>query len=100
MKRENAKYLFVSFLIAIASLSCKSKNVYKNGDVVVMDNDTFDVVIDTHRIIEVTKVPARNVLEEASPKFLIRTDLDSTYTSPNPRKIGDFQIYQTFIKRK
>lgn len=100
MKNFNPRYLYLFALVTLISLSCKSKSVYKTGDVVIMNKDTFDVIVDSHRIIEIHKLHPRNVLEEGSPMYLVRTHLDSTYTSQNPGKIGDIQVYQIFTKRK
>lgn len=97
---KNLKYFYLLSLIICLSLSCKSKSAYENGDVVVIGKDTFDVSVDTHRIVEVRRIHPRNILEESSPSYLIKTNLDSCYISQDHRKIGDFQIYQILTKRK
>jgi hypothetical protein len=45
-------------------------------------------------------MPPRNVMEEASPVWLNRTDLDSTFKTKSPRPIGSTQVYKIAKKRK
>lgn len=85
--------------------SCKSDGKMAidkavDGDVIVSGEDTFDIIVDTHRVISSERLPARNVLEEGSPVWLNTTDLDSTFKSRSYIPIGSTQIYKIAKRRK
>lgn len=94
-------FTFISLLIA----SCESREqriISKavDGDVMVAGKDTFDIIVDTHRVVSSERIPARNVMEEGSPVWLNRTDLDSTFKTKSHRPIGSVQVYKIAKKRK
>lgn len=101
---KTIKILFSALIIIFLS-SCESREqkvISKavDGDVMVMGKDTFDIFVDTHRIISSERMDPRNVMEEGSPVWLNRTHLDSTFKTNSPRPIGSTQVYKTAKKRK
>jgi hypothetical protein len=96
--------IFSLVLVTYTIGSCTENNVGKNGlkegDIVVKNKDTFDVHIDTHRIVTSIKLRPINALQEASPVWLNTTDKDSTFKSFSSREIGSTQIYQILKRRK
>jgi hypothetical protein len=71
-----------------------------DGSILVLGNDTFDVTVDTHTVISSERIPARNIMEEGSPVWLNRTDLDSTYETRSHIRVGSKQVYKIVKKRK
>ena len=101
---KTIKILF-SALVIILLASCGSREqkvISKavDGDVMVIGKDTFDIFVDTHRVVSSERIPPRNVMEEGSPVWLNLTHLDSTFKTSSPRPIGSTQVYKTAKKRK
>lgn len=94
-------FAFISLLIA----SCESREqkiISKavDGDIMITGKDTFDIIVDTHRVVSSEIIHPRNVMEEGSPVWLNRTDLDSTFKTKSHRPIGSIQVYKIAKKRK
>ena len=66
----------------------------------IIGKDTFDIYVDTHRVVSSERIPPRNVMEEGSPVWLNGTDLDSTFKTASHRPIGSIQVYKIVKKRK
>jgi len=56
--------------------------------------------VDTHTVISSERIIPRNVMEEGSPIWLNRTDLDSTYETRAHIPVGSKQVYKIAKKRK
>ena len=101
---KSIKILFPALLIIFLA-SCKSKeqkaiSKASDGDVMIIGKDTFDLIVDTHTVVTSERLPARNVMEEGSPIWLNRTDLDSTYETRSHIPVGSKQVYKIAKKRK
>jgi hypothetical protein len=101
---KTIKILFSALLIIFLA-SCESKeqkaiSKAADGDVMIVGKDTFDIHVDTHRVVTSERIPPRNVMEEGSPVWLNRTDLDSTFKTTTHRPIGSTQVYKIAKKRK
>jgi hypothetical protein len=99
------KIFFTLLGLAMLITSCKTgeqKAIEKavDGDVLVIGKDTFDVVVDTHTVIRSEVIRPRNVMEEGSPVWLNRTNLDSTYETKSHVPVGSKQVYKIAKKRK
>jgi hypothetical protein len=100
--KNKSIYILLFMVVSYVAASCNSEKVnLREGDIVINDGDTFDVHIDTHRIVKSIKVYPSNVLQEGSSSvWLNTTDKDSTFRSSENRQIGSIQIYQILKKRK
>ena len=101
---KTIKILFSTLLIIFLA-SCESKeqkaiSKAADGDVMIVGKDTFDIYVDTHRVVSSERIPPRNVMEEGSPVWLNGTDLDSTFKTASHRPIGSIQVYKIVKKRK
>ena len=101
---KSIKILFPALLIIFLA-SCKSKeqkaiSKASDGDVMIIGKDTFDIYVDTHRVVSSERLPARNVMEEGSPVWINTTNLDSTFKSRSHVPIGSTQVYKIVKKRK
>ena len=101
---KSIKILFPALLIIFLS-SCESKeqkaiSMAADGDVMIIGKDTFDIYVDTHRVVSSERIPPRNVMEEGSPVWLNGTYLDSTFKTASHRHIGSIQVYKIVKKRK
>ncbi len=99
------KIFFTIITLCLIMTSCVSKtgkaiDKAVDGSVIVSGKDTFDISVDTHTVVSSERMPPRNVMEEASPVWLNRTDLDSTFKTKSPRPIGSTQVYKIAKKRK
>ena len=99
------KIFFTLLVLSLLITSCKTgeqKAIEKavNGDILVIDKDTFDVIVDTHTVISSERILPRNVMEEGSPVWLNTTDLDSTYETASHIHVGSKQVYKIAKKRK
>jgi len=101
---KSIKILFPALLIIFLA-SCESKkqkaiSKAADGDVMIIGKDTFDIYVDTHRVVSSERLPARNVMEEGSPVWINTTNLDSTFKSRSHVPIGSTQVYKIVKKRK
>ena len=101
---KNQLFLALSILF-LALTSCKSDRQSAidkavDGDIIVSGKDTFDITVDTHIVIGSERIPPSSVLEESSPVWLYRTNLDSTFKSRKNIPIGSKQVYKIAKKRK
>jgi hypothetical protein len=99
------KIFFILLATSLLIASCRTGNkkaIEKavNGSILVSGNDTFDVIVDTHTVINSERIPPRNVMEEGSPVWLNRTNLDSTYETRSHIQVGSKQVYKIAKKRK
>lgn len=101
----NSKTFLVILSLCTIACSCESeerKAIDKavNGDILISGKDTFDIIVDTHTVISSERIPARSAIEEGSPAWINRTNLDSTFKTREHRQIGSIQVYKTARKRK
>ncbi len=89
-------YLFTS----CTSNERKTMDKAVDGDVMIMGKDTFDVCVDTHTVISSAQMPPGNVMEESSPVWINKTDLDSSFKTRSHIPVGTKQVYKFFKKRK
>ena len=99
------KIFFILLATSLLISSCRTgnKNAIEkavNGDILISVNDTFDVTVDTHIVISSERIQTRNVMEEVSPVWLNKTNLDSTYETKSHIPIGSKQVYKIAKKRK
>ena len=97
------KIFFTALLLPMILCSCLGDSEIskaKDGDVLIMNKDTFDVFIDTHFIVSREKLRPQNVLKEASPDYKYTTNKGFTCTSVGNYHIGQRQIYKTLVRRK
>ena len=99
------KIIFVAISLCLLMAYCVAKtgrSIDKSvdGDIIILGKDTFDIFVDTHRVVSSERIPPRNVMEEGSPVWLNRTHLDSTFKTSSPRPIGSTQVYKIAKKRK
>ena len=99
------KIFFTLLATSILIASCRTgdkKAIEKavDGDILISGKDTFDITVDTHTVISSERIPPRNVMEEGSPVWLNRTNLDSTYKTRSHIQVGTKQVYKIAKKRK
>lgn len=94
------KLIYFSLVIGLLSACNNIPDNPKNGDVVLIGSDTFDVHVDTHIIVRSVRLHPANIMEEADPYWMNTTDRGETFRSKNERLIGSYQVYQTYKKRK
>ena len=99
------KIFFTLLATSILITSCRTgdkKAIEKavDGDILISGKDTFDITVDTHTVISSERIIPRNVMEEGSPIWLNRTDLDSTYETRAHIQVGSKQVYKIAKKRK
>jgi len=70
-----------------------------DGDILISGKDTFDVTVDTHIVISSERIPPRNFMEEVSPVWLNKTNLDSTYETKSHIPVGSKQVYKIAKKK-
>ena len=98
------KIFFTIITLCLTMASCVTKtgkSIEKavNGDILISGNDTFDVTVDTHIVISSERIQTRNVMEEVSPVWLNKTNLDSTYETKSHIPIGSKQVYKIAKKK-
>ena len=99
------KIFFTLLGLSMLIASCKTgeqKAIEKavDGDVLVIEKDTFDVVVDSHIVMSSVKIHSRNVTEYLSPVWTNKTNLDSTFNTRSEMPIGSIQVYKFIKKRK
>jgi hypothetical protein len=99
------KIFFILLATSLLISSCRTgdkKAIEKavDGDMLISGKDTFDITVDTHTVISSERIPPRNVMEEGSPVWLNRTNLDSTYETRSHIQVGTKQVYKIAKKRK
>jgi hypothetical protein len=99
---KNIIFFALTSLLISSCESREQKIISKavDGDIMITGKDTFDIIVDTHRVVSSEIIPPRNVMEEGSPVWLNRTDLDSTFKTKSHRPIGSIQVYKIAKKRK
>ena len=99
------KIFFTAIILCLLMNSCVTKtgkaiDKAVDGDIVILGKDTFDITVDTHTVISSEVIRPRNVMEEGSPVWLNRTNLDSTYKTKSHVPVGSKQVYKIAKKRK
>jgi len=99
------KIIFTSITLCLLMTSCVTKtgkaiDKAVNGDILISGKDTFNITVDTHIVISSERIPPRNVMEEVSPIWLNKTNLDSTYETKSHIPVGSKQVYKIAKKRK
>lgn len=95
--------LLLLIIITVLLFSCEEHNAIlnsKDGDVIIIEKDTFDVVVDSHIVMSSVKIHSRNVTEYLSPVWTNKTNLDSTFNTRSEMPIGSIQVYKFIKKRK
>ena len=98
------KIFFTLLATSILIASCRTgdkKAIEKavDGDILISGKDTFDITVDTHTVISSERIPPRNFMEEVSPVWLNKTNLDSTYETKSHIPVGSKQVYKIAKKK-
>ena len=98
-KHQPIIVIILIVIVGLTMLRSETRRTFKNGDIYVSGNDTFDVTVYEAKVTASEKMRPNSVLEEASPRWRNTTDMGQTFTSLSRVAVGSTQVYNILKRR-